>query len=66
MEGERRLSLFVFSEYITYHSPEVSNSMDFFSSLFAAASQLKPESDTELAKDIIENNGNGVLKYYAK
>ena len=55
-----------FSEYITYHSPKVSNSMDFFSSLFAAASQLKPESDTELAKDIIENNGNGVLKYYAK
>lgn len=55
-----------FSEYITYHTPESLDSMDFFSSLFSMVSQLKSESDTELAKDIIENNGNGVLKYYAK
>lgn len=55
-----------FSEYIRYHSPEASGSMNFFSSLFTAVSQLKTESDTELARDIIENNGNGVLKYYAR
>ena len=54
-----------FAEDIIYHVPE-DTSMNFMSSFFSVLSQLKPESDTELAKDIIENNGNGVLKYYAK
>lgn len=54
-----------FSEDIFYHVPE-DVSMDVWSSFFSMLSQLKPESDTELAKDIMENNGNGVLKYYAK
>lgn len=54
-----------FSEYILYHSPEVETT-DFWSSVYLMLSDLKPESDVDLAKDIIENNGNGVLKYYAQ
>lgn len=53
------------SEDITYHTPE-SGASDFMSVLYGMAMQLKPESDTELATDIMENSGNGVLKYYAK
>ena len=36
------------------------------SMFYSALQSLKPQTDTELAKDIMENNGNGVLKYYAK
>lgn len=54
-----------FSEYIYYHTPEDMTS-NIWGSFFGVISQLKPKSDTELATDIIENNGNGVLKYYAK
>ena len=54
-----------FSEYIYYHTPEDMTS-NIWGSFFGVVSQLKPKSDTELATDIIENNGNGVLKYYAK
>lgn len=54
-----------FSEYILYHSPE-EETTDLWSSLYMLFSDLKPESDLDLAKDIIENSGNGVLKYYAK
>lgn len=49
---------------ITYHDPNESE-MDFFSSLMGFANQFKEKSDTELAVDIIENRGNGVLMYYA-
>lgn len=52
-------------DYITYHVPEDLTN-DIWSGLFGIVSQLKPKSDTELATDIIENKGNGVLKYYAK
>ena len=54
-----------FSEDILYYEPE-DMSLDFMSSFFGMLSELKPQSDTELAKDIMENNGNGVLKYYAE
>lgn len=50
---------------ITYHTPE-SASSDFMTALYGMAMKLKSESDTELATDIMENSGNGVLKYYAK
>ena len=53
------------AETITYDVPQSTTSL-FFSSLYGMAQQLKPQSDTELATDIIENSGNGVLKYYAK
>lgn len=52
------------SEDITYHKAESTGS-DFFSSLLGFADQFKEKSDTELAVDIIENRGNGVLMYYA-
>lgn len=50
---------------ITYHAPE-NGASGMFSALYGMVNQLKPKSDTELATDIIENKGNGVLKYYAK
>ena len=54
-----------FDPYITYYAPESAVS-DFMISLFGAIQDLKPQSELELATDIVENNGNGVLKYYAK
>lgn len=53
------------SEKINFYAPE-NNVGDFFSSLFSKAEKLVPKSDMSLAKDIVENNGNGVLMYYAK
>lgn len=50
---------------ILYYAP-ASETPDFITSLLGMMQQLKPQSDTELATDILENNGNGVLKYYAK
>lgn len=54
-----------FAMDILYYAPE-SETSDFITSLWSMMQQLKPQSDTELATDILENNGNGVLKYYAK
>lgn len=51
--------------YITYYTPD-SPASDFFASLFGVISDLKPQSELDLATDIMENHGNGVLKYYAK
>ena len=53
------------SENNNFYAPE-NNVGDFFSSLFSKAEKLVPKSDMSLAKDIVENNGNGVLMYYAK
>lgn len=52
------------SSDITYHDVN-SSSYNFWSTLMGYASQLKPKSDVELAVDIVENRGNGVLMYYA-
>lgn len=52
-------------EDITFYAPE-NEVGDFFSMLFSKAENLVPKSEIELATDIVENNGNGVLKYYAK
>lgn len=52
------------SEDIEFYAPE--NEMDLFSSLFVKAQKLLPKSETDLATDIIENRGSGVLKYYAE
>ena len=49
---------------ITYHEPE-SGEMDFYSWLYGISDSFKSKSDTELAVDIVENRGNGVLMYYA-
>ena len=54
-----------FAENIYFYAPE-SGMDDLMSYLFYAAEQIKPKSDSELATEIIENNGNGVLKYYAE
>lgn len=54
-----------FSDYILYHTPEA-ETIDLWNSLYLLVSDLKPESELDLAKDIVENNGNGVLKYYAQ
>ncbi len=50
---------------VLFHIPK--NDVDnFFSLLFSKAEKLIPKSEMELATDIIENKGNGVLKYYAE
>lgn len=48
---------------ITFFEPKTSNLM--MSSLFGMADHVRPKSDTELAVEIMENQGKGVLKYYA-
>jgi len=53
------------SEDILYYAPE-DTAYGFISALYGMFRDLKPQSDAELATDIIENSGNGVLKYYAK
>ena len=52
-------------EDIEFFAPETSIS-GFFSTIFGAVEDIMPKSETELATDIVENRGNGVLKYYAK
>ena len=55
-----------FSEDITYYTPEKDSLLGMFSSIFGAVKDIAPKSDIDLAEDIVKNNGNGVLKYYAK
>ncbi len=52
------------SEDITYFEPE-NDASAFLKGLFGYANKFKSKSDTELAVDIMENKGNGVLMYYA-
>lgn len=52
-------------EDIAFYAPE-NDLGGFFSSLFGVIENIVPKSDVELATDIVENKGNGVLKYYAK
>lgn len=47
---------------IRFFEPKTSNVM---SGLFSMADQIRPKSDSELAVEIMENEGKGVLKYYA-
>lgn len=54
-----------FAKDITYFTPDDTVS-DFMKGLLGVAENLTPKSETDLAKDIIENKGNGVLKYYAE
>lgn len=55
-----------FSKDITYYTPEKDSLSGMFSSIFGAVKDIVPKSDIDLAEDIVQNNGNGVLKYYAK
>lgn len=55
-----------FSEDITYYTPEKDSLSGMFSNIFGAVKDIVPKSDIDLAEDIVQNNGNGVLKYYAK
>lgn len=55
-----------FSEDITYYTPEKDSLSGMFSSIFGAVKDIVPKSDIDLVEDIVQNNGNGVLKYYAK
>lgn len=53
-----------FNKNIEFYTPDIE--VDFFSSLFMRARELMPKSEMDLAEDIMENRGSGVLKYYAK
>lgn len=52
-------------EDIEFYEPE-SQSVSLWGTLFGAVEKIVPKSDVELATDIVENEGNGVLMYYAK
>ena len=39
---------------------------DWMTKLFGTADKLIPKSELQLANDIMENKGSGVLKYYAE
>ncbi len=49
---------------ITWFEPE-SNGLGIFSSLLGIADSFRSKSEIDLAADIMENKGNGVLMYYA-
>lgn len=49
---------------ITYHSA-ISKENSLFSSLMGSVQKMIPKSDSELAVDIVEKKGRGVLMYYA-
>jgi protease-4 len=49
---------------VTYHQPSNSSNA-FLKTLFGSVQQMIPKSDSELAVDIVEKKGKGVLMYYA-
>lgn len=53
-------------EEIEFFEPENDMNRDIFDSLFLKAKKILPKSEIDLATDIMENRGSGVLKYYAK
>lgn len=63
-EKETMISDLALSSDITFFEPKNNNLA--FSSLFSIANHVRPKSDTELAVEIMENKGKGVLKYYAE
>ncbi len=54
-----------FSPDIYFHEP-ASETSAFMTWLYGMAQNLKPKTDSQIATEIIEENGNGVLMYYAK
>lgn len=52
-------------EDIEFFAPK-SDVSSLFSTIFGTVEKIMPKSEVELATDIVENKGNGVLKYYAK
>lgn len=52
------------SDDVVYDTAK-SSGPDFLSGLMGSVQKLMPKSDSELAVDIIENKGKGVLMYYA-
>ncbi len=53
------------NEGILFYEPDT-RMLKFVDGLLGAAETIIPKSDADIARDIVENNGNGVLKYYAK
>lgn len=62
-EKEAMISDLALSSDITFYEPKNNNLA--LSYLFSMADHVRPKSDTELAVEIMENKGKGVLKYYA-
>ena len=52
-------------ENITYYEPK-SDTPDWMLKIFGAADKIIPKSELQLANDIMENKGSGVLMYYAE
>jgi signal peptide peptidase SppA, 36K type len=51
---------------IEFYVPESDMNRDIFDLLFMKAKKILPKSEIDLATDIMENRGSGVLKYYAE
>ena len=51
-------------EFTTFYAPESTGGG--FGSIYGMLADLKPKSETEIATEILDKSGNGVLKYYAK
>lgn len=51
-------------EFTTFYAPERTGGV--FGSIYGMLADLKPKSETEIATEILDKSGNGVLKYYAK
>ncbi len=54
-----------FSKNITYFEPK-NDENNWLKSLMGSVLQFKNKTETDLAADIVENKGNGVLMYYAE
>ena len=66
---EDEMSAFVeaenFAQDIYFHEP-ASETSAFLTWLYGMVENIKPKTDSQIATEIIEENGNGVLMYYAK
>ncbi len=62
-EKENMIAELSLSQDIKFFEPK-DNSLAM-QSLFSMANHVRPKSDAELAVEIVENKGKGVLKYYA-
>lgn len=66
---EDEMSAFIeaenFAQDIYFHEP-ASETSAFMKWLYGMVENIKPKTDSQIATEIIEENGNGVLMYYAK
>lgn len=65
-EKNAMIKQFDLDEDILFFTPDSSSVSSFFSSLMGAFKDVTPKSEAEIAKEIVDSKGKGVLKYYAE